>query len=218
MNGEYTLSNYRTEEIKDPKHCQWTSHDLKSSIQFLHGKWRIGTIIDNEFGGSISINEFGLKSDDDLRIAFESGANQITGGSIAVKNAEVFKKWLSQYGGEKIILGADVKGMHIAVNGWTETSDDELIPFIKDYMQDGVQYVICTDIQKDGMLAGPAIALYQQLLADCPQLKLIASGGVSEEAELPKLAAIGCEGVIIGKAIYENKISLKSLEKYILNN
>jgi phosphoribosylformimino-5-aminoimidazole carboxamide ribotide isomerase len=85
-------------------------------------------------------------------------------------------------------------------------------------MQEGVQYVICTDIQKDGMLAGPAIALYQQLLADCPQLKLIASGGVSEEAELPKLAAIGCEGVIIGKAIYENKISLKSLEKYILNN
>ena len=164
-----------------------------------------------DFGG-------GLKSDDDLRIAFESGANQITGGSIAVKNTELFKKWLSQYGGEKIILGADVKGMHIAVNGWTETSDDELIPFIKDYMQDGVQYVICTDIQKDGMLAGPAIALYQQLLADCPQLKLIASGGVSEEAELPKLAAIGCEGVIIGKAIYENKISLKSLEKYILNN
>lgn len=164
-----------------------------------------------DFGG-------GLKSDNDLRIAFESGANQITGGSIAVKNAEIFKKWLSQYGGEKIILGADVKGMHIAVNGWTETSDDELIPFIKDYMQEGVQYVICTDIQKDGMLAGPAIALYQQLLADCPQLKLIASGGVSEEAELPKLAAIGCEGVIIGKAIYENKISLKSLEKYILNN
>ena len=164
-----------------------------------------------DFGG-------GLKSDEDLNIAFECGAQQITGGSIAVKQSETFKSWLTQYGGDKIILGADVKDERIAISGWTETSDQELIPFIQKYQEEGVRYVICTDISKDGMLEGPAFELYQSLLTACPDIKLIASGGVSDIAELPRLSDLGCEGVIIGKAIYEKKISMKSLETYIVKN
>jgi len=170
------------------------------------------TALKIDFGG-------GLKSDEDLHIAFESGANQITGGSIAVKDEETFTHWLSTYGNNKIILGADAKNEKIAVSGWQEESTIDLIPFIANYQQQGVTYVICTDISKDGMLEGPSFALYQRILEECgaSEIHLIASGGVSDIDELPKLAEIGCEGAIIGKAIYENKISLKQLENYILN-
>lgn len=163
-----------------------------------------------DFGG-------GLKSDEDLRIAFESGANQITGGSIAVKKPKVFEQWITQYGNEKIILGADVQNKRIAINGWLETSDYPLYDFIQNYQSKGIQYVICTDISKDGMLEGPAFELYEDLLQKQPQIKLIASGGISTFEELPKLANLGCEGTIIGKAIYENKIALKDLEQFILS-
>ena len=167
-----------------------------------------------DFGG-------GLKSDKDLEIAFNSGANQITGGSIAVKNPEIFNSWIEKYGSEKIILGADfypdATGGKIATNGWQEESSLELIPFIKDYQQKGIQYVICTDISKDGMLQGPSFEVYKDILSEIKPLKLIASGGISSFDELPKLAENGCEGVIIGKAIYENKISLKQLENFIIN-
>jgi len=163
-----------------------------------------------DFGG-------GLKSDDDLRIAFESGANQITGGSIAVKNRAIFEKWISEYGSEKIILGADAKDEKIAVSGWLEESNEDLVPFIQDYQSKGIQYVICTDIAKDGMLQGPSFDLYSKILAEAKGVKLIASGGISTFDELPKLAELGCEGTIIGKAIYEGRISLKQLENYILN-
>lgn len=163
-----------------------------------------------DFGG-------GLKSDDDLRIAFESGANQITGGSIAVKNRAIFEKWISEYGSEKIILGADAKDEKIAVSGWLEESNEDLVPFIQDYQSKGIQYVICTDIAKDGMLQGPSFDLYSKILAEAKGIKLIASGGISTFDELPKLAELGCEGTIIGKAIYEGRISLKQLENYILN-
>ncbi|AOC96862.1 1-(5-phosphoribosyl)-5-[(5-phosphoribosylamino)methylideneamino] imidazole-4-carboxamide isomerase [Flavobacterium anhuiense] len=162
-----------------------------------------------DFGG-------GLKSDDDLRIAFESGANQITGGSIAVKNRTIFEKWISQYGTEKIILGADAKDEKIAVSGWLEESNEDLIPFIQDYQSKGIQYVICTDIAKDGMLQGPSFDLYKKILAEAEGVKLIASGGISTFDELPKLAELGCEGTIIGKAIYEGRIALKQLENYII--
>ncbi|EJG02379.1 1-(5-phosphoribosyl)-5-[(5-phosphoribosylamino)methylideneamino]imidazole-4-carboxamide isomerase [Flavobacterium sp. F52] len=162
-----------------------------------------------DFGG-------GLKSDDDLRIAFESGANQITGGSIAVKNRTIFEKWISQYGTEKIILGADAKDEKIAVSGWLEESNEDLIPFIQDYQSKGIQYVICTDIAKDGMLQGPSFDLYKKILAEGEGVKLIASGGISTFEELPKLAELGCEGTIIGKAIYEGRITLKQLENYII--
>ncbi|KOP38994.1 1-(5-phosphoribosyl)-5-[(5-phosphoribosylamino)methylideneamino]imidazole-4-carboxamide isomerase [Flavobacterium sp. WLB] len=163
-----------------------------------------------DFGG-------GLKSDDDLRIAFESGANQITGGSIAVKNRAIFEKWISEYGSDKIILGADAKEEKIAVSGWLEDSNEDLIPFIQDYQTKGIQYVICTDIAKDGMLEGPSFDLYGKILEEAKGVKLIASGGISTFDELPKLAELGCEGTIIGKAIYEGRITLKQLENYILN-
>ncbi len=164
-----------------------------------------------DFGG-------GLKTDEDLRIAFESGAGQITGGSIAVKQPQIFKEWLLKFGPSKIILGADANNEKIAISGWQEESDEELIPFVKSYMKDGVSYVICTDIAKDGMLQGPSFDLYQKMLKELPNVKLIASGGISKFEELPKLAALGCEGTIIGKAIYEHKISLKQLEEYILTS
>ncbi len=165
-----------------------------------------------DFGG-------GLKTDEDLRIAFESGAHQITGGSIAVKNPEVLEQWINVYGSEKIILGADCKDRKIAISGWTESSNLEVISFINDYKKKGIQYVICTDISKDGMLEGPSFDLYKDIVAETSkEIKLIASGGVSKFEELPRLALLGCEGVIIGKAIYENKISLKQLENYIIQN
>ncbi len=162
-----------------------------------------------DFGG-------GLKSDEDLKIAFESGANQITGGSIAVKEPNIFEKWIVNYGCDKIILGADVQGNRIATDGWLQTSDHYLVDFIKTYKLKGIEYVICTDISKDGMLKGPSFDVYSNLLSEQPKIKLIASGGISNFDELPKLAAMGCEGTIIGKAIYENRISLKQLENYIL--
>ena len=163
-----------------------------------------------DFGG-------GLKSDADLKIAFESGANQITGGSIAIKKPEVFKSWIQQYGADKIILGADAMNEKVAISGWLEESKEEVIPFIQKYQQEGIQYVICTDISKDGMLEGPSFELYQRILEQTKDLKLIASGGISTFDELPKLAELGCEGTIIGKAIYEGRISLKQLENYILS-
>ena len=164
-----------------------------------------------DFGG-------GLKSDKDLNIAFECGANQITGGSIAVKDPEVFKAWLKAYGPDKIILGADAKDEKVAISGWLESSDKELIPFIEGYKKEGVNYVICTDISKDGMLQGPSFELYSRILKQVPTIALIASGGISHFDELAKLSDMGCEGTIIGKAIYENRISMKQLEQFILSN
>ncbi len=164
-----------------------------------------------DFGG-------GLKSDKDLEIAFECGAQQITGGSIAVKDREIFISWLNKFGSDKIILGADANNEKVAVSGWQEESKEELIPFIKKYRKEGVKYVICTDISKDGMLEGPSFDLYKRILEETSEegkINLISSGGISTFDELPKLADMGCEGTIIGKAIYEGRISLKQLEGYI---
>lgn len=167
-----------------------------------------------DFGG-------GLKTNEDLHIAFNSGAKQITGGSIAVKDPKTFEGWIAKYGGEKIILGADSNNGKIAISGWQEDSVEEVIPFIKEYQKKSIKYVICTDIAKDGMLEGPSYDLYKNIIEECTNsssgqsIKLIASGGISTFDELPKLKAMGCEGVIIGKAIYENRISLKQLEKFV---
>ncbi len=158
-----------------------------------------------DFGG-------GLKSDDDLRIAFECGAHQITGGSIAANNPDVFLAWLDKYGSEKIILGADCKDRKIATNGWLEASELDVVDFINDYESKGIQYVICTDIAKDGMLQGTSNALYTEIISKS-NVKLIASGGVSSMQDLELVNAIGCEGVILGKAIYEGNITLKELQK-----
>jgi phosphoribosylformimino-5-aminoimidazole carboxamide ribotide isomerase len=162
-----------------------------------------------DFGG-------GLKTDNDLRIAFESGASMITGGSIAVKNPEQFLSWLNQYGSEKIILGADAKDKKIAVTGWLEDTDCQLLDFLADYINKGVSQVICTDIAKDGMLQGPSTALYQEILAAHPDLWLIASGGVSNMRDIQELDAAGVPAVIFGKAIYEGNITLKELEQSIV--
>lgn len=164
-----------------------------------------------DFGG-------GLKSDKDLNIAFECGANQVTGGSIAVKDPKVFKSWLKVYGSDKIILGADAHDEKVAISGWLESSDKELIPFIESYKNEGINYVICTDISKDGMLEGPSFELYKRILMQIPEISLIASGGISHYDELAKLADLGCEGTIIGKAIYENRISMQQLEEFILSS
>lgn len=163
-----------------------------------------------DFGG-------GVKSDEDLKIAFDNGAQMVTGGSIAVKNPELFSRWLETYGSEKIILGADVKERKIAVNGWKDESACELFPFLKDYIDKGVRKVICTDISCDGMLQGPSVKLYQEMLEQHPDLYLIASGGVSCMDDIHTLAAAGVPAVIFGKALYEGHITLKELEKMMLS-
>ena len=164
-----------------------------------------------DFGG-------GLKSDDDLRIAFECGAGMVTGGSIAVKDPDIFTSWITKFGGEKIILGADVKDEKIAVGGWLETTELDLMPFIDNYMKLGINKVICTDISKDGMLQGTAIDLYKKMLVSQPNLYLIASGGVSSMKDVELLHEAFIPAVIIGKAIYEGKIKLKELTRLILDN
>ncbi len=161
-----------------------------------------------DFGG-------GLKSDDDVEIAFSSGAKQITGGSIAVKDPKMFLKWLREYGRERIILGADAINEKIAVSGWLEESNKEAIPFIQYYQKLGIKYVISTDIAKDGMLEGPSFDLYKKILSEIPNINLIASGGITSISDIEDLNEMGCEGAIIGKAIYENRISLKELEKFV---
>jgi phosphoribosylformimino-5-aminoimidazole carboxamide ribotide isomerase len=158
-----------------------------------------------DFGG-------GIKSNDDIRIAFECGANQITGGSIAVQNPTLFNEWISQYGKEKIILGADAKDRKIATHGWLETSELDVIDFINEYQAQGIEYVICTDISKDGMLQGTSNDLYKEILKNT-NIKLIASGGVSSIDDLIKVKELGCEGAILGKAIYEGRIELKEVVK-----
>jgi len=158
-----------------------------------------------DFGG-------GLKSDNDLKIAFESGANQITGGSIAVLKPNQFSSWIQLYGGDKIILGADCINRKIATNGWLQTSEIDVLELIQEYQKQGIKSVICTDISKDGMLSGPSIDLYKDLISKSNS-RLIASGGVSNLQDLVELKSIGCEGAIVGKAIYEGKVTLKELRE-----
>lgn len=161
-----------------------------------------------DFGG-------GLKSDDDLRIAFECGASMVTGGSIAVKNPDVFLSWIEKFGAEKIILGADVKDEKIAVGGWIETTDLSLIPFIKKFKDKGVDKVICTDISKDGMLQGASNELYKKVLDNFPDLYLVASGGVSCMDDIRALDEANVPAVITGKAIYEGKIKLTEIASFL---
>ncbi|UPS91019.1 1-(5-phosphoribosyl)-5-[(5-phosphoribosylamino)methylideneamino]imidazole-4-carboxamide isomerase [Bizionia sp. M204] len=231
-----TKGDYDTKKIYNENPLEVAKQFEDSGIEYLHlvdldgakashvVNYRVlellasKTSLKIDFGG-------GLKTDDDLHVAFNSGARQITGGSIAVKNSDTFTGWLETYGSEKIILGADCypneTGGTIAVSGWQERSNQEVIPFVKSYQKKGIRYVICTDISKDGMLEGPALNLYKNMLETCTNssarqsIKLIASGGVSNIDDVIALKALGCEGVIIGKALYENKIQLKDLARYI---
>ncbi|WP_296704126.1 1-(5-phosphoribosyl)-5-[(5-phosphoribosylamino)methylideneamino]imidazole-4-carboxamide isomerase [Algoriphagus sp.] len=167
-----------------------------------------GTNLKVDFGG-------GIQSDEEIEKAFNLGANQVTGGSIAVKNANLFRAWIANFGSEKIILGADAKNKKIAVGGWEETTSVDLIPFIKDYVAKGISYVICTDVAKDGLLQGPSTDLYKEILQEIPEIKLIASGGVSSVKDLEELEKIGVYGTIVGKAYYEGKVSLEELAAFV---
>nr|WP_320119084.1 1-(5-phosphoribosyl)-5-[(5-phosphoribosylamino)methylideneamino]imidazole-4-carboxamide isomerase [uncultured Marinifilum sp.] len=163
-----------------------------------------GTNLKIDFGG-------GVKSDEDIKLAFESGAAQVTGGSIAVSNPELFESWLESYGAEKIILGADVRNEMVSISGWQKDSDYHLYKFLEKYQKQGVKRIICTDISKDGMLQGPAVELYKGIMEEFPSLELVASGGVGELNDVRILNEIGCWGVIIGKAIYEERIDMNEL-------
>ena len=163
-----------------------------------------GTSLVVDFGG-------GVKSDEDLRIAFESGAQMVTGGSIAVRNPELFIRWIEKYGPERIILGADVKDRRIAVGGWKEESAVEVFSFLDNYRRQGVSKVICTDISRDGMLQGPSLGLYKELLEHASDLYLIASGGVSSVDDIYRLEENGVPAVVFGKALYEGRITLDDL-------
>ena len=158
-----------------------------------------------DFGG-------GIKTDEDIQMIFDAGAAIASIGSIAVKNAERFFAWLEKYGSEKILLGADVKDEKLAINGWQTATDIEIIEFLWEYRAKGVTQAFVTDIAKDGLLQGSANRLYAKILREIPDLKLIASGGVSEIEDIEELDRIGCSGVIVGKAIYEGKISLRELK------
>ena len=160
-----------------------------------------------DFGG-------GLKSDKDLKIAFESGAAMVIGGSIAVKEPELYLSWLEKFGSEKIILGADAKNGKIAVSGWQESTELPVIEFIDEFHKKGIFKVISTDISRDGMLSGPAFELYAEIMETLPKVEIIASGGIASMDDIYKLAEMGVPGVITGKAIYEGKIGLKEIEKY----
>jgi len=161
-----------------------------------------------DFGG-------GLKSDEDLEIAFNSGASMVTGGSIAVKERETFLKWLQKYGSEKIILGADAKDGMIAVSGWQESTELPVIGFISGYFSAGIRKVISTDISRDGMLSGPAFELYSEIMKTLPDVEIIASGGIATMDDILRLNEMGVPGVIVGKAIYENRITLEEIEGFL---
>ena len=161
-----------------------------------------------DFGG-------GIKTDEDLTIAFEYGAQMVTLGSVAVKNPDLFKSWLHKYGAEKMILGADVKDNRISVNGWKEESQQELLPFLDGYTQEGIRKVLCTDISRDGMLQGPSIELYKQIISRFPDMHLIASGGVSSLDDIIRLDEVGIPAVVFGKALYEGRITLKDLNRFM---
>lgn len=166
------------------------------------------TTLEVDFGG-------GIQSDEDIQIAFDCGAVQITGGSIAIKNRPLFEQWITKYGSEKIILGADVRNEMIAVSGWQEMSEVSVFDFIKSYLEKGLKYVFCTDVAKDGLLQGPSFDLYQKIREQFPEAKLIASGGVTTVEDVARLNEMSVYGAIIGKAYYEGKIKLEDLSHYL---
>lgn len=161
-----------------------------------------------DFGG-------GIKSDEDIQKVFDCGANQVTAGTIAVQNPKLVLSWIQKFGKDKIILGADVLNGIVRINGWVNPSEIKLFDFITNYQWHGIRYVLCTDIEKDGMMKGSSVDLYKSIIKQFPEMRVIASGGVSSIEEIKQLNKIGCYGVVIGKAIYENLISLEDLAKLI---
>lgn len=214
--GDYTTSKvYNTNPVEVAKQFE------DAGIKYLHivdldgakSKQIVNAKIIEQIANQTNLQiDFGggIKTDKDIEVAFNSGAKQVTIGSIAANNPELFVKWLLQYGSDRVILGADCKHRKIMTQGWLDSADVEVVEFIKSYFEKGVTYTIVTDIEKDGMLCGPAFELYQEIISES-KVNLIASGGISKFEELGELKALGCEGVIIGKAIYEGNITLKQL-------
>ena len=157
-----------------------------------------------DFGG-------GIKTDEDIKLAFENGASMVTIGSVAVTQRNLFLHWLEQYGADRIVLGADVNRGKISVNGWTEKTEEDIIPFLNFYIEHGVTQVLCTDISKDGTFSGPSVELYKKILAHYPQLQLIASGGISSVNDFYELEKLGVAAVVFGKAMFESKINIGTL-------
>jgi len=227
-----TKGDYGTKKVYNENPLEVAKQFEASGIEYLHlvdldgakeqhiVNYKILELISSKTSLKIDFGG-GLKTNEDLYIAFNSGARQITGGSIAVKDPKTFEGWISKYGSQKIILGADNKDGKIAISGWQESSNEEIIPFIKEYQKKRIQYVICTDISKDGMLEGPSFELYRKIIQECSNqsdgqsIKLIASGGVTSIDDIVRLKILGCEGVIIGKSLYEGHIQLRDLERYI---
>ncbi len=218
-----TKGDYSTQKIYNENPLEVAKYFEDNGIQYLHlvdlDGAKSNQIVNHKvlyqiatktnfkinFGG-------GLKQRKDLEIAFENGANQITGGSIAAKNPIEFLEWLTEFGSDKIILGADCLNRKIAIHGWLETSELDVIEYISNYVSKGISTVICTDIAKDGMLQGTSNELYQNIL-EKTKVNLIASGGVTTISDLELLKTIGCEGAIIGKAFYEGRIKIENLRE-----
>jgi phosphoribosylformimino-5-aminoimidazole carboxamide ribotide isomerase len=193
----YGLQRLHLVDLDGAKAHHIVNHKVLENIA-LH------TTLTIDFGG-------GLKSDRDLDIAFEAGADMITGGSVAVKTPAVMRKWIETYGSDRIILGADAADQKIAVSGWTEETGLDIFDFIRQWMAKGIDQVISTDISRDGMLTGPSLKLYQEILQNNPGIYLIASGGVGSLQDILDLERIGIPAVIVGKAIYEGKVTLEEL-------
>jgi phosphoribosylformimino-5-aminoimidazole carboxamide ribotide isomerase len=222
-----TEGDYSTQKIYNANPLEIAMEFADNGLQYLHlvdldgaksgsiVNWKVLQTIANKTNLTIDFGG-GLKSDKDLEIAFNCGAKKITGGSIAIKNPELFTQWIKQYPG-RIILGADVKNKMVAVSGWTEQSIMNIDALMEKYLPLGITEVICTDISKDGKLEGLNFELYNQIVEKHPTLQLIASGGVSGMHDVEKCMEQKLAGVIIGKAIYEGKISLRELNKFIVN-
>jgi phosphoribosylformimino-5-aminoimidazole carboxamide ribotide isomerase len=211
-------------EANGMKHLHLVDLDGAKSSHVVN--WKVLERIAGQTGLQVDFGG-GVKTDEDIKIVFESGAKQVTGGSIAVKDASTFEGWISKYGSDKIILGADAKDGMIATHGWLESSKLEVVQFIKEWNKKEIEYVICTDIAKDGMLAGPSYKLYKEILAlnednalqdEIPAyagINLVASGGIAVADDLHRLKEMGCEGAIVGKAFYEGRITFKELREFI---
>lgn len=221
-----TQGDYDQKKIYNENPLEVAKEFEANGIKFLHlvdldgakssgiVNWKVLNAITSQTNLKVDFGG-GIKSEKDLEIAFDNGANQLNIGSTAVKDKELFLGWLGKYGSDKIILSADVKNEEIAVSGWQENSGINIFNFLADYIAKGINHVVCTDVSKDGTLQGTANELYSKILDQFPQIKLVASGGISKIEDVEALTKMPVYGVIIGKAIYENKIQLKDLRKYV---